>query len=190
LKIAGRKIRVTPSNRSNKSKIGKINERKTSPIDKNKILNPVNEYSNWFDINYSEDKNNIIVNLNNGEEEVTIKAKKKLEDKTTNKYTFIIDDSTNLAFDHALIILTGLMRLKNKIKDTDIAFNLVPKYFTLGELQQVYEIILGKKLIHSVFRRIIADRVKIVDKKVKTGGHRPSNLFKYVGKVDERYESK
>jgi len=38
LKIAGRKIRLTPSKRSNRSIIGKINERKTSPIDKNKIF--------------------------------------------------------------------------------------------------------------------------------------------------------
>ncbi|BAR87064.1 putative uncharacterized protein (plasmid) [Bacillus thuringiensis serovar tolworthi] len=38
MKIAGLKIKVNPSNRSNKSIIGKINERKTSPIDKNKIF--------------------------------------------------------------------------------------------------------------------------------------------------------
>ncbi|BCB40632.1 hypothetical protein BCJMU51_p1097 (plasmid) [Bacillus cereus] len=38
LKIAGRKIRLTPNKRSNRSIIGKINERRRSPMDKNKIF--------------------------------------------------------------------------------------------------------------------------------------------------------
>lgn len=42
---------------------------------------------------------------------------------------------------------------------TDIVFNMMPKYFTLGELQQVYELILNKKLLDPAFRRIIANKV-------------------------------
>ena len=61
----------------------------------------------------------------------------------------------------------------------DIVFNMMPKYFTLGELQQVYEIILGKKLLDPAFRRIIADKVVKTDKMQTGGGHRPSYLFKY-----------
>ena len=34
-----------------------------------------------------------------------------------------------------------------------------PEYFTLGELQQVYEVILNKKLLEPAFRRIIASKV-------------------------------
>ena len=55
----------------------------------------------------------------------------------------------------------------------------MPKKFTIGELKQVYEIILGKKLINSAFRRVIAKKIVNVDGQVKTGGHRPSNLFTY-----------
>ena len=56
----------------------------------------------------------------------------------------------------------------------------MPKYFAFGELQQVYEVILGKKLLNPAFRRIIADKVEKTDK-VKTGkGHKPSILFKYI----------
>lgn len=51
-----------------------------------------------------------------------------------------------LAFDHPLVIVCGLERLKNKINYTDVVFNMMPEYFTLGELQQVYEVILGKKI--------------------------------------------
>ena len=58
---------------------------------------------------------------------------------------------------------------------------MMPKYFTLKELQQVYEIILNKKLLDPAFRRIIANKV-VKTKKMKTGeGHRPSYLFQYRG---------
>lgn len=40
---------------------------------------------------------------------------------------------------------------------------MMPKYFTLGELQQVYEIILGRKLLVPAFRRIIAGKFVNVD---------------------------
>lgn len=37
---------------------------------------------------------------------------------------------------------------------------MMPEYFTLGELQQVYEVILNKKLLDPAFRRIIANKVE------------------------------
>ena len=55
----------------------------------------------------------------------------------------------------------------------------MPELFTLGELQQVYEVILGKKLLDQAFRRIIADKVEKTDKMRTGGGHRPSSLYKY-----------
>ena len=59
---------------------------------------------------------------------------------------------------------------------------MMPEYFTLGELQQVYEVILNKKLLDPAFRRIIKDKV-VKTNKMKTGeGHRPSALFKYNNK--------
>ena len=57
----------------------------------------------------------------------------------------------------------------------------MPKYFTLGELQKVYEVILDKKLLMPAFRRIIAEKVEKTDKLRTGGGHRPSVLFKYKG---------
>ena len=73
------------------------------------------------------------------------------------------------------------MTLRDKVNNTDIVFNLMPKYFTIGELKQVYELLLGKKLINSAFRRVIANRILVTDKIIKTGGHRPSKLCKYKG---------
>ena len=89
-----------------------------------------------------------------------------------------------MSFDNPLVIISGLERLKNKLMYTDIVFNMMPEYFTLGELQKVYELILGKKLLDPAFRRIIKNKVVETDK-YKTGeGHRPSRLFKYKQKKD------
>ena len=60
---------------------------------------------------------------------------------------------------------------------------MMPEYFTLGELQQVYEVILGKKLLDPAFRRIIADKVEKTDKLQTGGGHRPSVLFRYKKRI-------
>ena len=43
-------------------------------------------------------------------------------------------NKNDIAFDHALIIYTSIEQLKNKISYTDVAFNLRPEYFTLGDL--------------------------------------------------------
>ena len=95
------------------------------------------------------------------------------------RQTKIIDNG-DLAFDHCKIISYGIERLRNKIEYTDIAFNLMNEYFTLSELQQVYEIILDKELLKANFRRKINEMVIETNKyDEKKGGYRPSKLFKF-----------
>ena len=148
-------------------------------IDKNRLKDKLNNNASWFNIKVIEDEKEISVYLENGSEEIKFKIKKTLKEKTTDRYKFEILENDKLAFDHPLVIVSGIERLKNKIEYTDIVFNMMPEYFTLGELQQVYEIILGKKLLDPAFRRIIADKVVKTDKMQTGGGHRPSYLFKY-----------
>ena len=87
----------------------------------------------------------------------------------------------DLAFDHGKIIEYGLFRIRNKLEYTDIAFSLLPKEFTMAELQQVYEVILDKKLTKANFQRKIKNKVQCLNK-YKTGGFRPAMLYKYNGK--------
>ncbi len=96
-------------------------------------------------------------------------------------------ESGGIAFDHAKIIEYAVERLRNKIEYTDIAFNLMPERFTLTELQQVYEVILGKELLKANFRRKIADMVLETDEYERDAGHRPSKLFKYNPSWVERH---
>lgn len=148
-------------------------------IDREKLTEKV-ENASWFDVVLLEEENNVVdITLDNGIETIHISIEKVLKEKTTDRYQFITKKNKDLAFDHDLVILAGLERIRNKINYTDIVFNMMPEYFTLGELQQVYEVILNKKLLDPAFRRIIANKV-IKTNKMKTGeGHRPSYLFKY-----------
>ena len=152
-------------------------------IDKNKLDNQLNKNACWFDIVSIDEKDNIVnVILNNGYENITFTMKKELKEETSKNYKYIEIQNDKIAFDHTSVILTGLDRLKNKIEYTDIVFHLMGDLFTLGELQQVYEVILNKKLLDPAFRRIIASKVVKTDNMKKGEGHRPSYLFKYKNK--------
>ena len=151
-------------------------------VDKNKLNDSLFEDASWFNIISLEDEKGYHVTLDNGNEQIKFIVGKTLKEKTTDRYNFSIKENSGLAFDHPKTIVVGMERLKNKISYTDIVFNMMSEYFTLGELQQVYEVILGKKLLDPAFRRIIANKVEKTTK-VKTGeGHRPSVLFKYKNK--------
>ncbi len=77
-----------------------------------------------------------------------------------------------LAFDHYEIVDCALERLKNKIEYTPIAFNLLPKYFTLREVQKVYEAILNprKEFSRAGFQRKIKKMVIKTDQEKTTKG--------------------
>ena len=155
-------------------------------INKDKIKDKLASNSSWFNISINEKEINsketlLTFTLDNGKETLYFDILKILKEKTSNIFDYKIINNDSLAFDHPLVIATGMDRIKNKLEYTDIAFNIMPKYFTLGQLQQVYETILGKNLIAPDFRRTIKDKVEKTDK-VQTGaGHRPSALYKYKG---------
>ena len=93
--------------------------------------------------------------------------------------TIEILEQKNIAFDHAKVIDMALDRLKNKVEYTQIAFNLVPEYFTLTELQKVYQVISGKEEKPAGFRRKIKGMVIETEKSQSSKGHRPAKLFTY-----------
>lgn len=88
-----------------------------------------------------------------------------------------IAENHGLAFDHARIIAYAINRLRGKLEDTDLALNLMPDKFTLTELQQVYEVILGRPLLKAAFRRKVKGLVRETGEYTENAGHRPSQLF-------------
>ncbi len=149
-----------------------------SLVDKEKINEQLDSNSAWFNISVTSNKEEMNIKLINESLELKIKLKKEIKYLTTSEYTYTVI-SSDLAFDHGLIIASALDNIKERVKNTDIVFNLLPKEFTIGELKQIYELLLDKKLINSAFRRVIASKVKPTNKIVKKGGYRPSELYTY-----------
>lgn len=148
-------------------------------IDRTLLKGNLREGANWFDIKLEENKKEIEIKLTNEKEELKYKVLKEAIDEKSKEYSYKVKTKKQLAFDHDKLITEGLMALKSKVKNTDIVFNLMPELFTIGELKQVYELLLNKKLINSAFRRWIKDKIELTEKTIQTGGHRPSVLCKY-----------
>jgi len=88
-----------------------------------------------------------------------------------------------LAFDHKQILQDTLDRLRGKISYAPLAFNFLQKKFTWMQLQKVYEVILGKKLVTPNFRRKMRSTYMITahrSKQKKSSG-RPPKLFSFNG---------
>ncbi len=85
-----------------------------------------------------------------------------------------------LAFDHADILAYALRRLRYKLEYTALAFQLLPETFTLTELQEAYEHILGEKLDKRNFRRkVLVANILEKTSYVRSGAHRPARLYRF-----------
>lgn len=85
-----------------------------------------------------------------------------------------------LAFDHNRILEYAITRLRYKLEYSAVGFQLLPETFTLGELQQAYEIVLDEKLDKGNFRSKLrkSDVVEPTKFTRETGG-RPARLYQF-----------
>lgn len=98
---------------------------------------------------------------------------------------FDADELPRLAFDHNDIVEYALWRLRNKVGYTRIAHGLLPDEFTLAELREVYESILGRKLDPANFRRQTEGSGALIPTdRFRTGSHRPARLYRYDGAIE------
>ena len=77
----------------------------------------------------------------------------KAHQRVSEANWFPVKRLPSLAFDHQRIVDYALERLRNKINYTTVGFQLLPREFTLTELQTSYEILLGQRLDKRNFRR-------------------------------------
>ena len=138
--------------------------------------NKLKENSKWYDINYRITSDSIDIKLGDN---IVSSVGRKIVDSKSNYEKYYSINKNVLGFDHDVILTKGIMDLRNRVKNTDIIFNLFPEKFTIGSLEQVYGDILKEKVVNSAFRRVFAEKLEATDEIVKTGGHRPSVLYKY-----------
>lgn len=137
----------------------------------------------WFEITQSHDK---IDHIKLVADQVLIEYKLKKEtikngkiSVTKDAIAYCFTPLSKLAFDHEIVLLDGIDRIRNKAEYTSILFNLMPEEFTLSSLQKLYETVLGKSLYKANFRRKIKELVEStgkMDDNSDTG--RPSELYR------------
>ncbi len=93
---------------------------------------------------------------------------------------FEVDGMPEVAFDHGEILVAALERLRGKVRYQPVGFELLPKRFTLGKLQGLYEAILGRGLDKRNFRKkVLAFDFLIALEEFETGAHRPARLYRF-----------
>ena len=99
-----------------------------------------------------------------------------------------LSDVPGLAFDHDLILKKALEVLRNRLINSPVAFELLPKKFTFGQLQGVYEAILGHELDKRNFRRklMATGHLVALSEKQNNVAHKPAQLFRFDRKKYDR----
>lgn len=94
---------------------------------------------------------------------------------------FSIAKPPPLAYDHAAMLEYALQRLRWKLEYTNIVYSLLPRDFTLTELQRVYEIILDRPLDKRNFRKkmLSLGLLQATPRVEKAGAHRPARLYRF-----------
>jgi len=87
-----------------------------------------------------------------------------------------------LAFENNAVVDYAIRRLRSKLEYTNVAYSLLPRQFTLSELQQVYEAILDRELDKRNFRRRMLSLgvIKPAGGTRMEGAHRPAQLFAFT----------
>lgn len=103
---------------------------------------------------------------------------------------FGVDDLPTLAFDHAAIVEMATDKLRAKVKQTPIGFELLPKKFTLTQLQRVYEKVLDQEIDKRNFRKkVLATGLLIETDEVEQDvAHRAARLFRFDEKAYRKLE--
>ena len=86
-----------------------------------------------------------------------------------------------LAFDHADILGMAVLRIRGKLDYTPIGFQLLPPTFTLRQLLDVHQTVLGKPLNKDSFRRrmLATGLLQSTGERQQDVGHRPAALYRY-----------
>ena len=149
-------------------------------VNKNNIKSMPQNMS-FYDINIENESSKLQkVTLSSDERKIEYKIETIIKRERDNiDYINKLANKSEIDELTAIIVHTGIKRLRNRIDNTNIAFSFLNKEFAISELQQIHEIILDKKLVSANFRKKIEPMIKKTDKVVKESAYRPSNLYTF-----------
>jgi 8-oxo-dGTP diphosphatase len=100
-----------------------------------------------------------------------------------------VTNVSDMAFDHQIIFDDTIKQLQKRVQEHPLGFNLLPKKFSLRDLQNLYEAILGIKMDRRNFRKKFFSMDFLIDLKEMEQDvpHRPGKLYKFNY---EKYEKK
>ncbi len=94
---------------------------------------------------------------------------------------FSMGNLPELAFHNEEVLEYALERLRNKLEYTNVAYSLMPPWFTLSHLQRVYETILGRALDKRNFRKRMLSLgiIEATGERRAEGAGRPAQLYRF-----------
>lgn len=97
-----------------------------------------------------------------------------------------LDNLPELGFDHSEMVAKALSFIKQSLATEPIAFSLMPRFFTLTQLQQLYEAVAGESIDKRNFRKRVAEnpcveKTEMID---KTTSRRGAALYRYNPALD------
>lgn len=97
-----------------------------------------------------------------------------------------LDSLPGLVFDHSEMVAKALSFIKQSLATEPIAFSLMPRFFTLTQLQQLYEAVAGESIDKRNFRKRVAEnpcveKTEMID---KTTSRRGAALYRYNPALD------
>ncbi|HNV66701.1 MAG TPA: NUDIX domain-containing protein [Bacteroidales bacterium] len=111
-----------------------------------------------------------------------------LKDRDVSWFPVSMIAEMEMAFDHKFLFYRALEALQRKVKVEPIAFELLPDYFTLSQLQKLYEALLGTSFDKRNFRKKVAQMHYVIPLKKKQQGvpHKPAQFYLFSREVYEK----
>ena len=101
-----------------------------------------------------------------------------------------VDEIPQLTFDHNEIVQRAIEQLRHEMLTEPIGFELLPKKFTVTQLQTLHEVLLGQKIDNRNFRKRILKLKYIVplNEREKGVDHKPARFYRFDKKLYNQYK--
>ena len=120
----------------------------------------------WFEFAYEQNGPDECITLTCGENVLTLRYR---DGRALGQI---------LAFDHAEILRDAFLRLRDEVEHHDLIFELMPPLFAVSDLQQPYELIIGRHTTPQNFRKKMASKIEVTEQYDSAAAHRTSRLYR------------